>query len=972
MYRRDFLKLVIGGAAISFGAEALRYDRLIPFLDPPAEIVPGVATWFATSCPECPAGCGMLVANREARAIKAEGNPLHPINRGKLCARGQAALQGLYDPDRLRQPLRREGRRERSLDWDHALDAIGRELAVLRGSGRVAVVSDLQSGSLASLIGEWVAAFGSDRYLVYEPFSYQALREANRLVFGREVIPDYHLDKCDFVLSLGADFVETWISPVKWIRRFAETREPSNGAMSKLVYVGPRLSLTGMNADEYLLLPPGGERWLGLALLHALAEEGLARRDAEAMRRIAAGFSPEQVGPWLGIEPARVRRLARLLGRAKRPVVLAGSPVPAGRAATEAAAVAGLLNRALGSTAVDFSRAHALGETASLSELRALTDDIGQGRIRALVIVGANPAYSLPPDLRFPEAVAKADLVLSLSPVADETARLATWALPTSTSLESWGDYRPETGVVNLMQPVMGERLSTRSPGDILLSLARTAGVDPAASFGAASYYDYLRRRWRELASAAAPGADPETFWRDALRRGGHWAGTPAPSPNPLPPLRRDDFGFARRAREPRLQLHPYPSTTLFDGRGANKRWLQELPDVVNHAVWGSWVEMNPQTARSIGARSGRLVELTSSAGKVKGPAYVYTGVAPGVIAVPFGQGHSAYGRYASGRGANAFELLSASVEADSYFPEPACSVLPSRSPLVTTDASTSQQGRKLVEALMLSRLAERRPAAVDWPTPEGYSPETDIYPAHPHNGHRWAMAIDINRCVGCEACVVACYAENNIGVVGRKSVSQGREMSWLRIDRYLEWGPNHSPALFLPMLCQHCDAAPCEPVCPVFAAHHTEEGLNAQTYNRCIGTRYCSNNCPYKVRRFNWRNYPWPESLSWQLNPDVTVRVRGVMEKCTFCVQRINRAERTALKEGRPVRDGEIVPACAQTCPADVFVFGDLMDPGSRISRLVRDHPRRFQVLRDLNTKPAVFYLMKVFNDLGPGGEAA
>jgi molybdopterin-containing oxidoreductase family iron-sulfur binding subunit len=233
-------------------------------------------------------------------------------------------------------------------------------------------------------------------------------------------------------------------------------------------------------------------------------------------------------------------------------------------------------------------------------------------------------------------------------------------------------------------------------------------------------------------------------------------------------------------------------------------------------------------------------------------------------------------------------------------------------------------------------------------------------------------MAIDINRCVGCEACVAACYAENNIGVVGKKWVSQGREMSWLRIDRYLDWGSAHSPALFLPMLCQHCDAAPCEPVCPVFAAHHTDEGLNAQIYNRCIGTRYCSSNCPYKVRRFNWRNYSWPEPLTWQLNPDVTVRVRGVMEKCTFCVQRIHRAEREASKEGRPVREGEIVPACAQTCPADVFVFGDLMDPHSRLSRLVRDHPRRFQALQHLNTKPAVFYLMKVFNDLGPGGEAA
>ncbi len=965
MLRREFLKLAIGGTAISLGAEAARFKHLIPFLKPPDGLLPGVATWFATSCRECPAGCGMVLANREGRVIKAEGNPLHPLNAGKLCARGQAALQGLYDPDRVGRPLRGGARGKAPAQWETALGKIGQALATSRG--RVAVVSDLQSGTLASLIREWLAAFWSDRYLVYEPFNYEPLREANRLVFGQAAIPDYHLDQCDLVLSMGADFVETWISPVKWIRRYAETRAPTAAGMGKLIYVGPRLSLAGLNADEYLLLPPGDERWLGLALLNALVEGGMARADRDTMRAIAAAHTPERVGERLGIDPARIRRIARQLGRAGCPVVLGGYPASGGRELTEAAAVAALLNRALASPAVDFRRTHALGETATMGETSEFVSALGEGKVETLIVLGANPAYSLPPDLRFAEALARVPNVVSLSTSADETSELANWVLPASHALESWGDFEPESGVTNLMQPVMGNRLQSRSYGDIFLALAAAEGVDAAQSFGTTSYYEYLQGRWRKLAAQLAPGKPAEDFWSESLREGGRWPSGGAAVEAARPELRPADFRFAQATHGSRLRLYPYPSATLFDGRGANKRWLQEMPDVVNHAVWGSWVEMNPATAGELGIKPHQLTEVATPSGKVRASAYFYKGVCPGVVAVPFGQGHRAYGRYAAGIGANAFGLLPAE-RAEEAFPQPTIRGIDPISKLVTTDASTSQHGRKLVEPVLLSQLSGQRPGQITWPTPEGYSPETDVYPSHRHKNHRWAMAIDISRCVGCEACVAACYAENNLAVVGKEWVAQGREMSWLRIDRYFKWDTPHSPALFLPMLCQHCDAAPCEPVCPVFAAHHTEEGLNAQVYNRCIGTRYCNNNCPYKVRRFNWRNYPWPEALTWQLNPDVTVRSRGVMEKCTFCVQRINRVERLALKEGRPVQDGEIVPACAQTCPADVFVFGDLMDPESRLSRLMRDHPRRFQVMQELNTKPAVFYLRKVFNDLDPG----
>jgi molybdopterin-containing oxidoreductase family iron-sulfur binding subunit len=354
------------------------------------------------------------------------------------------------------------------------------------------------------------------------------------------------------------------------------------------------------------------------------------------------------------------------------------------------------------------------------------------------------------------------------------------------------------------------------------------------------------------------------------------------------------------------------------------------------------------------------MTGLTAGAGSAAAPAFFYNGVARNTLAIPLGQGHTAYGRYAADRGANAFQLL-----APGAAPGVQVTLHPEVDHVVTTDGTWGQHGRHILESLMLSELPAQRPREMIWPLPEGYRRDRDLYAGHPHTGHRWAMAVDLSRCVGCEACMAACYAENNIPVVGKQWVGQGREMYWLRLTRYFDhWDSRHSPALFLPMMCQHCDAAPCEPVCPVFASAHTEEGLNQQVYNRCIGTRYCNNNCPYKVRRFNWRNYDWPESLAWQLNPDVTVRSRGVMEKCTFCVQRIRDVEYRARREDRAVRDGEIIPACAQACPAGVYTFGDLLDPNSAVSRLVRDNPRRYQVLQDLNTKPAVFYLLKVVND--------
>jgi molybdopterin-containing oxidoreductase family iron-sulfur binding subunit len=910
----------------------------------------------------------MLVRCREGRPTKAEGNPEHPVNGGALCARGQASLQGLYDPDRIGHPIRRSpGGAGSPVGWDTALEEIAREVVLAGKNGRVAVISDLQSGGLAHLIVEWLKAFNSEMYLVYEPFSYDPLREANRAVFGPDAIPDYRLDESDFIVSFAADFLETWVSPVKWVRRFAERRVPEAGEMSRFVYIGPRLSMTGFNADEHILVPPGEERWVALAMLRVMAEEGMIRgrqdRPDLGLLSLPSDVTPERVGERLGVPGDRIRALARQFGRARAPLALGGLPVAAGRAAVESAVAANLLNAAADTSAVDFSRTHALGKTASASVVSDFVADLATHRAEALLIIGANPVYSLPPGHQLAQILEDFPTVVSLSTFEDETAERSAWVLPVDHPLESWGDYEPETAVRNIVQPVIKSRLDTRSVGDVLLGLARAAGLDVEQQFGAATYYEYLRRRWFRYAPDSGGPPSGADFWKAARRRGGHW--TVEQRPTSLPPASANSLSFplSPPPRSPALWVHP--SSSLFDGRGANKRWLQEMPDVVNRSVWGSCVEVHPETARQLGIDAGQVVTIAAGSGEVRAPALLYRGMAPGVLGLQWGQGHTAHGRYAANRGVNAFRLLAADTSHGDPFPPVEASVSDLRERVVATDGEATQHGRDLVSAVRLSEIEDHHPEETYWPLPEGYEPERDLYPPVSYEQHRWAMAIDLSRCVGCEACLVACYAENNIPVVGEEMVAEGREMSWLRVERYYQWESQQAPALFLPMLCQHCDSAPCEPVCPVFAASHTEEGLNAQVYARCIGTRYCSNNCPYKVRRFNWSDSDWPGELSWQLNPDVTVRCRGVMEKCTFCVQRIREVEARARKEARPVGDGEITPACVQTCPAGVFVFGDLLDRDSRISRLVRGSRRRFQVLAELNAKPAVFYLKKVINDV-------
>ena len=1055
--RRDFLKLVgVGVAGATAGCTAPPAEKLIPFLIAPEDILPGVPYYYASACRECPAGCGMVVRTREGRAIKLEGNANHPLGEGGLCARGQAGLQGLYDPDRIKTPLVKDGSAWKPATWEAALALVGGKLA--EAKGKTLLLTGLETGTMRSLAGEFAADRGG-RHVMWEPFGFETVRAANRATFGLDAVPRYDVAAARCVIAFGADLLETFGSPVAQTRGFAAMRAKRDDGGGHFVAVEPRLSTTGSLADEWVAAKPGSEFALALGIAHVIVAEGLggAASERAALKSALAAWTPEVVSQQTEVPAETVTRLARLFTRFDASLAVAGGISTQGSHGTALVAAVNVLNHVAGNVGrtVMFDRTLDVHGLATFAEFAVELRDMADGKVDVLLVHGANPLYATPVWAGAAAAFAKVPFKISLSSVCDETNQACDVILPISHALESFGDAWTARGVYSLQQPAM-KRLpmfDSRPLGDVLIALAKAAG---GGAKWPDSYHDLLRERWKAMHARFGKGRDFETFWSESLRAGGvfedvaalpvRWAGTPA-------------FAASERSGPGDIALVLTPSNNFYDGRGANKPWLQELPDMTSKTVWGSWAEIHPETAAKLGVNQGDPVKVETSAGSVEVPAYLYAGIRKDTVAISLGQGHSAYGRYAQGRGVNAVSLvpeatdaasgalayqganakLSRGVKAMELFQQQAeknqhdrhiAQIVPLAALLASGPGGAGEAEAEKAAAMHASGtphgdVAQSAPREIEvpghYPAGEGVHvqdpsmtrpgkyteplahPEGWKSPAHAitafepelpvrhgksdpvdvgsykHARHRWAMSIDLNSCTGCGACVVACYAENNIPVVGPDLIRRGREMAWIRIDRFEERvAPGQSDVRFVPMMCQHCGSAPCEMVCPVYATYHSPEGLNAQVYNRCVGTRYCSNNCPYKVRVFNWFDYSapekttfaFPEPLNWQLNPDVTVRSKGVMEKCTMCIQRILEGKGNAKDEQRPVRDGEIQTACSQTCPAQAITFGDLADPESAV-HLKSFGERKYWVFEELNTKPGVTYLQKVTRDTMSGGPA-
>ncbi len=950
MKRREFLKLTgLTGTIVAAGCAEEPTRRLIPYLNPPEDIIPGKATWFATTCRQCPAGCGMLAKNRETRIVKFEGNPAHPINRGKLCARGHAALQDLYSPDRLAHPTLQKGGMGVRVTWQEAAFTLRTETQ--KAGGKVALLSGLENGYGAGLLEGWLRGVGSEQVLYYEPISYDAVREGNRIVFGRDELPSYDISGCDFILSLSADFLETWISPVELARQFSEARDPK-GKKAGFVYAGARLSLTGASADRWVAIRPGAEADFAFSVLAFLLEKGhgrgLAEEERAGIEGVLRGMKAGDLAARAGLDPGLAEKVAKRIAGSERPFVLADGT-------SDTVVAANLINRLVGSAGpcMDFSRPLALSRVAKGADARAWRDWLASGEVRVLVIHRSNPVYSLP---GFAEAVEKVPFTIALDSTASETAAASQLVLPIPTPYESWDTYVPREGLTGCMQPTMGPVQAAQGLEKILGSGSAKEDEDEALH---KHFYSYLAGK------LGRPGKPDATEVMATLAKG--FAETAADRSKAGISVELCGCTYKPEKISEGLRLVAYPSLRWFDGRDANKTWMLEIPDPLTMITWDGWVEVHPDKAREQGLSQGDRVEISTEHGKAELGVYINPGLEPGALAVPMGLGHGKFGRYAEGIGANAFLLAGGTGKA----PEVKLSRTGGRVRFAHVDGSRSQHARGIAQAEYETGPHDEHRAEshhhdypVRLPIASEHDPKVDIYPPHIHDKYRWGVIIDLDRCIGCSACVAACYAENNIASVGRQRIMEGREMAWIRIERYLE--ENENPGVrFLPMLCQHCENAPCESVCPVYAPHHNSEGMNTQIYNRCIGTRYCSQNCPYKVRRFNFFHYKPDSPLDLQLNPDVTVRTKGVMEKCSFCVQRIKEAHQTAKVEGRGIKDGEVVPACAQTCPTGAITFGSFLDPESRLLELAKDE-RGYQVLAELHTKPGVIYLKKIIRDDG------
>ena len=943
--RRGFLKVMGASMALAgmTGCVKLPLEPIVPYVRQPEEVIPGRPMFYATAMTLGGYANPLLVESHLGRPTKIEGNDKHPASLGGTDIFAQASILGMYDPDRSQSIVSLGDQRS----WQAFVTAIRGPLSAqkaLKGAGIRILTTTISSPTLADELNNFLKIYPEAKWHVYEPVNRDNVLEGAKLAFGQPFETRYDFSKADVIVSLDADFLYAGFpGNVRYIRDFAKRRDP-DGNMNRLYMIESTPTTTGAKADH---------RWPARAtevvqLAHLLNSE----------RPLG------QHGPVKNLSDFAVAASQELINHRGAGIVIAGDHQPA-----EVHSLAHMLNAQLGNVGktvfyTDPVDAHPVNQTDSLKDLVA---DIDAGKVDLLVIIGGNPAYDAPADLEFAKLLKsdKTPLRVHLGLYQDETAELCQWHVNQAHELESWGDARAYDGTVSIIQPLIAPLYQGKSAVEFVALL--TGETDAAG-------YDLVRAYWQKQ----HPGADFEAFWRKSLHDG--WIEGTTFSPKSVTSKSANlPASNAANATADTIDLNIRRDPSIYDGQFSNNGWLQELPKPMTKLTWDNAVLMGPKMAERLQVKSIDMVELELNGKKVTGPVWVLVGHPDNSVTVTLGYGRKRAGRVGTAQGFDAYHLRT------------------SAAPWVATGLQIRKTGDKYVLAStqgyqwMDTPNGDHRPLVREATLEEyrknpNFAPEEDenpapgltLYKPYPYKeeAYAWGMAIDLNSCVGCNNCMVACVAENNIAVVGKEQCAIGRHMHWIRIDTYYQYPSEEArdrdnpKAFFQPVPCQQCEDAPCEVVCPVGATNHSSEGLNDMIYNRCVGTRYCSNNCPYKVRRFNFLLYQDWETPQYKLmrNPDVSVRSRGVMEKCSYCVQRISEhkidTETASVREGKEIKikDGDLQTACQQSCPANAIIFGNINDPNSRVSKL-KAQSRNYSLLGELNTRPRTTYLAEVSN---------
>jgi MoCo/4Fe-4S cofactor protein with predicted Tat translocation signal len=952
--RRDFLKLMGASLALAglAGCGLPDQTHIVPYVKQPDGVVLGRPNFFATAMPFGADAVGVLVESHEGRPTKVEGNPDHPSSLGSTSAMVQASILSLYDPDRAQTTLYTGEIRSWSAFLD-AAPAMTTNVKATNGAGFRILTGTVTSPTLAWQIKKLLAQYPQAKWHQWEPAVCDGAKEGGNLAFGRYVNTVYVPGKANVILSLDADFLASGPGHISYAKQFARRRklEGTNDTLNRLYVVEPTPSVTGSNADH---------RW------------PLRASDMELFARGLAGKLG--IGPAVSLEAEAEKWLGTvakdLQAEHGASLVIAGEYQPA-----VVHALVHAINASLGNvgTTLYYTEPVEAEPTNNLESLRDLCADMNAGKVDLLLILGGNPVYDAPHDFDFTSKLKRVHTSIHLSPYFDETSAYCKWHISESHYLETWSDARAHDGTISIVQPLIAPLYYTKSAHDLVAAFSDKPGM-PA--------FEALRAYWTEASTHS--GTSLDAGWRkwlnDGVVTGSKYAPiTPelkfsAPSLPTLTPAPANQVEYIFR-----------PDPTVYDGRFANNGWLQELPKPLTKLTWDNAALVSPKLAHrmdlahkvvSRGGEHGQVrstvVDIELNGSKVTAAAWTLPGQAENTVVLPLGYGRSRAGYTGTNKGFNAYVVRTSNALWTSF--DGKMTATGDSYPLACTQYHFNMEGRQILSTGTLEEY-KKNPAFAHEHA-EMPPKDMSLYKEFAYPGYAWGMAIDLNKCNGCNACVVACQSENNIPVVGKDQVMRGREMHWIRIDRYYQAeSPTDDPAsynpsldnpqtFFQPVPCQQCENAPCEQVCPVGATVHSAEGLNDMVYNRCVGTRYCSNNCPYKVRRFNFLRFQDWETAQLKLmrNPEVTIRSRGVMEKCTYCVQRINNARIDAEKQNRPIRDGEIVTACEAACPSEAIVFGNANDPNSRVAKL-KQQQRNYSILGEVNSRPRTTYLAAVRN---------